>query len=347
MQERRAHEGDWFGIFGSRVTLLVPPDARDRAARTWPLVDDDADVVTVLQELVSDGLDDLCDFVLVQADEAGVRLFVRGAAEVTAHSHDGRVRLRAGERLWQEDSFVELVALEVTLPPPTASPGRTSGRADVEVRPGVGRVGQVTWGTVPVPLEAERPVVVTPPAPPAPPVTLPPVVAEPAHPPALPEPPETAPFAATPPLPSWQDEVTTHLPPAPAPEEPEESGLAALGFGDEPVAVLAFAHGEEVPVDRPVLVGRGPTHRPGSPDAALVTVPSPHQEVSGTHVEFRPGDGLDLGSAVVTDLGSTNGTVVVQPGLPPRDLRPGEPVALRPGALVDLGDGAVVEVHRP
>jgi pSer/pThr/pTyr-binding forkhead associated (FHA) protein len=74
-------------------------------------------------------------------------------------------------------------------------------------------------------------------------------------------------------------------------------------------------------------------------------VPSPHQEISATHVEFRPGTGPDQGSAVVTDLGSTNGTVVVQPGLRPENLQPGIPVPLNSGAIVDLGEGITIQVE--
>jgi hypothetical protein len=47
---------------------------------------------------------------------------------------------------------------------------------------------------------------------------------------------------------------------------------------------------------------------------------------------------------VITDLGSTNGTVLVQPGLPPEDLRPGVATPLTPGAIVDLGDGVTIQV---
>ena len=60
-----------------------------------------------------------------------------------------------------------------------------------------------------------------------------------------------------------------------------------------------------------------------------------------------PGSGSDHGSAVVTDLGSTNGTVLVQPGLGPEDLSPGVTVQLIPGALIDLGDGVTIQVARP
>lgn len=116
-----------------------------------------------------------------------------------------------------------------------------------------------------------------------------------------------------------------------------------------PVAHLDFSHGESVEVDRVVLVGRAPEARrfTVTEQPRLVTVPSPHQEISSTHLEIRPGSGADHGSAVVTDLGSTNGTVLVQPGLPPEALQPGIAVQLLPGAVVDLGDGVTIRVSHP
>lgn len=167
---------------------------------------------------------------------------------------------------------------------------------------------------------------------------------------------ETAPIATSAPDQQWQEDVTTHLP-----ADELQAQLADEQPADDveddiipfprpaPVAVgrLVFSHGLTVDVaDRPLVVGRAPSvprgHRGGTPE--LITVPSPLQEVSSTHVEFRAGTGIDHGSVVVTDLGSTNGTVVVEPGGPPEDLRPGTPVAVRPGAAVDLGDGVQVRV---
>jgi pSer/pThr/pTyr-binding forkhead associated (FHA) protein len=114
------------------------------------------------------------------------------------------------------------------------------------------------------------------------------------------------------------------------------------------VARLVLSSGPVVDVDRVVIIGRAPrARRPGDDEARLVTVPSPHQEISSTHVEFRPGSGPDQGSAVVTDLGSTNGTVVVQPGLRAEDLQPGIPVQLNPGATVDLGEGVTIQIAPP
>ncbi len=116
-----------------------------------------------------------------------------------------------------------------------------------------------------------------------------------------------------------------------------------------PVARLAFSSGETIDVDRAILVGRAPEARrfSSTDQPRLMTVPSPNQEISSTHLEIRPGSGVDHGSAIVTDMGSTNGTVLVQPGLAPEDLRPGIPVQLIPGAIVDLGDGVTIAVSNP
>jgi hypothetical protein len=117
----------------------------------------------------------------------------------------------------------------------------------------------------------------------------------------------------------------------------------------QPVASLVFSTGDVVEVDRTVLVGRAPeARRFASHDQPhVVTVPSPHQEISSTHLEIRPGAGADHGSAIATDLGSTNGTVLAQPGLDAEDLKPGIAVSLIPGAVLDLGDGVTIQVTNP
>jgi hypothetical protein len=97
-----------------------------------------------------------------------------------------------------------------------------------------------------------------------------------------------------------------------------------------------------IPLDVPAFIGRKPI-RPrvrGVVVPRLVRVPSPLQEVSGTHVEVSQ-QGT---SVVVTDLKSTNGTIVRMPGVPPLKLRQGESVVVLPGTLVDIGDGNVLEI---
>lgn len=116
-----------------------------------------------------------------------------------------------------------------------------------------------------------------------------------------------------------------------------------------PVATLVFSTGDVVDVDRTVLIGRAPEARQfaSHDQPRAVTVSSPNQEISSTHLEIRPGAGADHGSAIATDLGSTNGTMLVQPGLSPEELKPGIAVSLIPGAVLDLGDGVTIQVTNP
>lgn len=86
---------------------------------------------------------------------------------------------------------------------------------------------------------------------------------------------------------------------------------------------------------RPPRISDGPPPR-------LVPVPSSTNAVSGTHLEIRQeGD-----SVVVTDLGSTNGTVVIPPRGRKRRLGPGQSLAVAPGTTVDIGDGNIIEILR-
>ncbi len=109
-----------------------------------------------------------------------------------------------------------------------------------------------------------------------------------------------------------------------------------------------ISDGQQVLVDRVILIGRAPEARrfTSTEQPHLVTVPSRLHEISSTHVEVRPGTGADQGNAVVTDMGSTNGTVLVQPGMGPEDLKPGIAVQLVPGAIINLGDGITIQVTR-
>jgi hypothetical protein len=146
----------------------------------------------------------------------------------------------------------------------------------------------------------------------------------------------------------------------PPPEEPSGIELTAEST-EEDVSTKPYTRGEfdeatfnprmfyrfrigrtVVWLDAVSYVGR----RPSSPRIIygqmprLVRVPSPRQEVSSTHVELR-----QLGASVVlTDMRSTNGSIVFPPGGEPRKLRQGESVVATPGTLVDIGDGNVIEI---
>ncbi len=235
--------------------------------------------------------------------------------------------------------------------------------------------GWVTpWDSAPPPPPASAP---QPPAPPAAPPGEP--VTEIAPPGMVPPPPPISPAGPSvePPPPlgigSWEPIGGSYAPPPPppsappAPEDVDHDGQTNAG-GEEsappppgipgqppappvtqPVAKLMISDGQNIVVDRVVLIGRAPEARrfTSTEQPMLVTVPSRLHEISSTHVEVRPGTGVDHGTAVVTDMGSTNGTVLVQPGLGPEDLKPGIAVQLIPGAIINLGDGITIQVTRP
>ncbi len=135
-------------------------------------------------------------------------------------------------------------------------------------------------------------------------------------------------------------EPTVALPPA------EEPGPTQ--------GVLRLATGEAVPVDRDVLLGRAPfsigdVDGPGAVDSRgqsrghsrgprIVTLASPNSDVSRTHIRV----GIDGRHVQVTDLGSTNGTVVTVPGRQGVRLRAHDPFVLVPGTLITLADETTI-----
>ncbi|HEY5786815.1 MAG TPA: FHA domain-containing protein, partial [Microlunatus sp.] len=78
---------------------------------------------------------------------------------------------------------------------------------------------------------------------------------------------------------------------------------------------------------------------------ALMRVPSPGQDISRTHLLVSPDDW----EIRLTDLHSTNGTLIVRPGpgVERLQLQPGEPYAVVVGTVVELGDGVAVLVDGP
>lgn len=138
------------------------------------------------------------------------------------------------------------------------------------------------------------------------------------------------------------DQATEALPvtePHPGPEPDVEDAPLEPAF-----ATLVLSTGESVEVSSAVLVGRAPeARRASSPDPRLVQVHSPQLMVSATHLEIQPGP-TDDGTCLVTDIGSTNGTVLTLPGQTAIGLEPGVAVTVGPGGLLDLGDGIIIEV---
>lgn len=108
---------------------------------------------------------------------------------------------------------------------------------------------------------------------------------------------------------------------------------------------IRLSTGPLVDVSRRVVIGRAPSaSRVSSSDLPqLVTVLSPQQDISRSHVEVRTEDW----HLVVADLNSTNGTVIRAPGRPEQMLHPGQAVVVEAGWAVDLGDGVSFVVELP
>lgn len=94
-------------------------------------------------------------------------------------------------------------------------------------------------------------------------------------------------------------------------------------------------------LDVPIVFGRRPAEgRRSATTTVLVTVDSPNDEVSASHVRIER-----VGRAVVvTDLKSRNGTTVTIDGGRPHRLRPGESFSVPGTAAVEIGDGTIIDI---
>ncbi|GAA1850070.1 FHA domain-containing protein [Myceligenerans crystallogenes] len=127
--------------------------------------------------------------------------------------------------------------------------------------------------------------------------------------------------------------------PAPAPRPALGRLVVSTGSAQ---AGAAGPRGEQVvELDRAVIVGRRPrtstTSASGMP--RLVTVSSPNQDISRSHLEVS----LEEWQVLVSDLATTNGTTLMRPGQPPRRLHPNEKEIIADGDVVDLGDGVTLK----
>lgn len=107
---------------------------------------------------------------------------------------------------------------------------------------------------------------------------------------------------------------------------------------------LRTSDGSVADVDRPVIIGRAPSDQcADGPLPRLLTVRSPQHDISRSHLQVAP-DGWAL---TATDLGSTNGTLVMWPGSGRSDLlAPSQPTPIPIGTRLELGDGVSVMVEQ-
>lgn len=216
--------------------------------------------------------------------------------------------------------IVNLTAMRL-IPAPPVEAVRTPERSEHSMRrqplpPEV--VAAPTGSPTPTPTQAPHPT--SPPAQAQPPATAqPPVPSGP--PPGRQQPP---PQAHRPPAPPRQQ------PPPPQPQRPAVQAPARWR--------VHFDNGESFVIAGLALVGRRPEARNGDEVAHLIPLTSADMSVSKTHAQFGPAPD---GTIVVTDRGSTNGTVLVRRGVS-RQLAPGKPAALLDGDKVVYGDREMV-----
>ncbi|RFA07819.1 hypothetical protein B7R54_00280 [Subtercola boreus] len=103
---------------------------------------------------------------------------------------------------------------------------------------------------------------------------------------------------------------------------------------------IRLSTGDTVTLDRTVIVGRRPRANRVDADRmpALITVPSPEQDISRNHLEVR----IEGRHVLAVDLDTTNGSVLHREGTPPERLTPSEPVLLLDGDVIDIGDGVTL-----
>ena len=122
-----------------------------------------------------------------------------------------------------------------------------------------------------------------------------------------------------------------------------DSSSSSSPSAGPPLAVLVLSTGEQVALDRGVVIGRRPQvdRVAGSAIPRLVTVESPQQDISRSHLRIT----REAEAYVATDLHSMNGTVVIGADGASVTLGGGEPHPLRIGDLLDLGDGITISVR--
>ena len=96
----------------------------------------------------------------------------------------------------------------------------------------------------------------------------------------------------------------------------------------------------DVALDRGAIIGRKPSAGRFSAERMphLITVPSPDQDISRSHLEIRC-EGMHV---FAIDLQTTNGTRLLRAGSDPVRLDPQEPAMLVHGDVLDLGDAVLV-----
>ncbi|NEN07400.1 FHA domain-containing protein [Diaminobutyricibacter tongyongensis] len=336
-----AGRSKWHFVSGRTFVAVFDSTASDSVvdALWWLAESDLATIESVVGAFPLVGDDAVRSFaaatIAVQHEtgEGHVTAVVRGSACIDVFSVGGSRRFSArGTQPWVLAEFRSVIGLVLGDDDHPTGPVATAARGALPLGTGVVDGELLVWSTHPI----ER---VDEPAEAAPHARPQPESVAPA--PAEGETDETVirPKRVPPPV---VDVVTAAIP-LPTMNDSVRAGRRAV-LAQAPDGVLGFRVGSADPIDLdlPVLIGRSP--RPprvfAGVEPRLIEVESRQQQVSSTHVQLEQvGD-----TVVVTDLRSTNGTLVSsREGLQSR-LKPGESIVVLPGARVDIGDGNIIEI---
>lgn len=315
-----------YAMVSDRFLAVLSADADDAAAlRLWRTLaaaasgGDHADtsLSSVLAAMAADGIAALPDFALVELVDAPTRavaLAVRGGAQIVLAGGD--VRTGDGSGAWSTSVAQEVTGLTLQLGPSRSLFGQLPlGR-------GVVRADRLDWGA------GGDAAAVTPDVAAAPASRASRRAAAPASASGLSDPPLGTIRRER--LPAHRD-VPDLLDAA-----DDRTELSRVHRRPSARPVLRMTPDRVLELDLPVVFGRSP--RPAShPGARLVALPSPHREISGSHLEVR----LEGESLIARDLDSTNGTIVREPDGSMQLLRHGATARLARGASLDLGDGMI------
>ena len=108
-------------------------------------------------------------------------------------------------------------------------------------------------------------------------------------------------------------------------------------------AAAVLPNGERIELGRGIVFGRRPrsNRMQGVRVPKLVALESPGEDISRSHLELR----LEGWSMLATDLGSTNGTMLLRDDREPQRLRAGVAVHVEFGDRLDVGDGVVIALE--
>src|SRR4051794_16102780 len=115
--------GDWYGVLGTSVFVLLPPAAKPRVAGLWETVDEGAGFDEVLDALISGGLRELPGFVLVSGEGDDVKVVIRGAGRAELSTSDGPVTVAgSAETTWVEQNLRGVTGLRVDVSDAAGAP---------------------------------------------------------------------------------------------------------------------------------------------------------------------------------------------------------------------------------